>query len=468
MQSRGAYVQLGWLPLTLVLSACGPSEHSTLAEKLAELRASCVVLVLDAAPASHLSSYGYARVTTPSIDGLAAEGILFERAYSQTASTLTSVPSYLSGLYPQTLALSGSHRSGGGARMLPERFAAGGFQTAGFSENPIMTGAIAAESRFEHFVTISPVSRDAEGRARESYALIDAATDWIHAHARERFFVYVHLFRPHSPYLPPTPLAVRFRPPSYTGSVGVDTGSLTAIDGGKRRIDEEDLGYIVSQYDANLFFADQLFGQVLSALAAAGTLDRTLVVVTADHGEGFGEHRRFLHNSTLYNEMIHVPLILRLPPGLHVEPARISTPVGLVDLVPTLVDLFSLPGSPDVPFDGRSLRLLLERVAPSWEERVIFSQTFTRVAVIDRAFKLITDPAHPDVPEELYRIDEDPAERRNLLATHSVPPRVTELREELVRFLTGGVTDQSVEAAAGRLSQSVQEQLRALGYIDTP
>src|SRR5262245_51844269 len=376
--ARAPYVVLALL--ALVGSGC----HSTPPEALARMRASCILVVLDAASATHFGTYGYARATTPVIDALAAEGIVFEQARSQGVSTIISVPSFFSGLYPQTITRRRAADAGYHPWFVAQAFQAAGFRTAAFSESPFVSADFATNVGFEHFV-----ERPASDGSR---ALVGDALDWLAAHRSDRFFLYLHLVRPHNPYIPPEDIARRFRPASYQGSLVPDTNTLLAIDQGLRPLGPGDLDFLVSQYDANLFYGDSLVGELRRQLADQGLLARTAVVVTADHGEAFGQHTRFLHNSTLYEEMLHVPLIFRLPPRAGIPPRRIATPVALLDLFPTLAELFSL-GAPPGGFEGTSLVPLMEHPEAPWPARLTFAQSASLVAAFDADWKYIVRPA---------------------------------------------------------------------------
>jgi arylsulfatase len=438
----------------LLACACGSPPAADLADRLASAKASCVLIVLDAARASHLGVYGYARDTTPHLDHLAEEGIVFERVVSPAPSTLLSVPAYLTGLRPHTLALRRGSAAGR-ARSVSEAFAAAGFRTALFAGNPVLRIALADPSIFEHVRIVPP---DPRGRS-DSQALIEEALAWVETHLGERFFLYVHLLPPHSPYLPTGDAANLFVP--ERSDLVPDTPTLEAIDRGERAVDADDVAYIEARYDANLRHADAAMGELLAGLEELGALDRALVVVTSDHGESFGRHGRFLHNSTLYNGMLRVPLVFRFPPALGVTPRRVAERVALLDLAPTLIDLFALdPGRETL--EGRSLRPSLEHGAPR-ESRLVVAQGVDAVAGFEGEFKLILRASEDAVEQELYRLSDDPREQRDL--ARAQPERAEALRTKLVGFLDGSIDPGSLEDAARALSEEERRQLQAIGYL---
>jgi arylsulfatase A-like enzyme len=446
-------------------------------DTVSRIRANCVVVLLDAAAAGHFGIYGYRRGTTPNIDALAADGVVFERAYSQASSTSISVPSFFSGFYSHTIARRYAKDLADRPTYLAETFRAAGFRTAGFSESPFVRGAGAAvpvslgpgrtlprdafatNQGFDDFVERKP----AEG----SQALVADALAWLRANHQSRFYVYVHLLRPHNPYQPPDEIAQRFRPASYRGTLVPDTDTLSAIDVGAHRLGPGDLDFVVSQYDANLSYGDQLVGELARGLDDLGVLDRTVIVVMADHGEAFGQHGRFLHNTTLYEEMIRVPFIFRLPPGVAIRARRVSQPVALIDLFPTLADLFSLPAGKSIAVDGVSLVPEMEHPETPSPHRLIFTQAGNLVAVTDGSFKyvvaLAARPEEPPPREELYFLPEDPGEHRDVSARHENTTRA--MRAAVMSAVDIRIPQQSLEATLRALDDEKQRELRALGYV---
>jgi arylsulfatase A-like enzyme len=431
----------------------------TLRASLVEMEASCVVIVIDAAAAGHVHAYGYERETTPRLDLLAASGVLFERVYSQAPSTILSVPSYLTGLQPHTIAVRHEQGRARSLAYLPQAFAAAGFRTAGFSQNLNVGLSIPGPRVFRHYSGFVP-GREVP-KPPTGGQLIRRAMRWIDAAPDERFFLYLHFLPPHTPYKPPAPHRLFLEAP-YEGTLFPDGAGMKEVDQKLVETTPEDVAFIVSQYDANLHFADFLVGRVIDELAERGLLDRSVVVVISDHGEAFGQHGRFLHNSTLYDEMIRVPLVFRLPPGSGVSGKRIRQPVALVDLAATLEDLFGLGGWLAEHSDGRSFVPALESSTEA-PPRAIFSQNRDQVAVVQDGLKLIVSGPSDARFEELYDLSADPGERENLAA--ALPEKVSELRELVSGLRDGRVEHLGLEAMAGSLPKEAARQLEALGYL---
>ena len=472
------------LLLTVALvSSCSRSGTESIADAFARARANCLVIVLDATAAGHVGAYGYKGGTTPTIDAMARDGVLFARAYSAGSSTVVSVPTLVFGSYPQTIAHRAyrDHAGGGGSYRthfglahamvawrngeaevpphLVRAFRDSGFRTGGFTENPLASGALLLGDGFEHFVENKEPPSD-----RTTEETVAAILEWLGGNRDARFFAYLHVLRPHNPYTPPADIAERFRPASYQGTLIPDTPTMRAIHRGKRRLRPGDLEFIVSQYDANLFYADQLVTRILQRLADLDLADRTLVVVTADHGEGFGQHGRFLHGSALYEEMIRIPLVMRFPRGVGVKGLRVDVPVSLVDLFPTFVELFGLRLAKPLVADGTSLVPLVRNPGAPWPRTTLFAQADTSVAAIEREFKYIVRLDQHEHQEQLFFVRGDSGERTDLSSISA--PKIARMREAVAAFLGGPVIDQSIGAVVGPLDEERRRQLHALGYLD--
>ena len=456
MDIRTAVV--AWIGIAALSGGCDRTAP-TLAERARDLGGSCVVIVIDAAAAGHLPTYGYDRDTTPNLDRLAGSSFVFDRAYSQAPMTVMSVPSYLTSLSPHSIALRREAKTASTLVYLPQAFAAAGFRTAGFTENPVVSMSFPGHEAFELWGGRLGGRRGAELTSPD---LVERALAWVDDAGEDRFFLYLHLLPPHAPYLPPEE-HVRFRPPDYTGSLVPTTSVVGAIDRGRREATPEDVAFLVSQYDANLHYADAMIARLLDGLASRERLDDAVVVVTSDHGEAFGQHGRFGHTSTLYDEMLRVPLVVRLPEALGVEPRRIEERVPLLDLAPTLAELFGLGDALGAQAEGRSWLPVFESTDATHPERLVFAQRNRQVAAIRGDYKIILTDEDGELRQEIYRLSDDPGERENLAGSPDVP--LAELRAAVIGFLDGRVEQIGLEATAATLSAETRLQLEALGYL---
>jgi hypothetical protein len=297
-----------------------------------------VLISMDTLRADHLGCYGYSRPTSPVIDTrLAAEGTLFEHAYSAFPTThgshmtvLTALPPCVHGIGVFRDALAGD------VRTLAEVARAAGYETAAFTEDGVLNVRFGFWRGFGTYVENTGASVDGTtGRADRTFP---DALAWIRRHAGAPWLAFVHTYQVHRPYRSPA---------GYVERVAPDHGD----DQGAR---------FAAAYDGALRYGDELLGAFLDGLRSAGVLDQTLIVLFSDHGEQFGERGLFAHSNSLYDELLRVPLIMRAP-GLVPAGRRIEAPVGLIDVMPTMLDLLGLPAVEGVR--GRSLAPLLEERA---------------------------------------------------------------------------------------------------------
>jgi arylsulfatase A-like enzyme len=448
------------LPLLALASACereAPAAAHARPAPLPPSELNVVFVVLDAAAARYFGSYGNELPVTPAIDAFAKTATRFERAYAQAAWTLPSVGSIMTGRYPpmrsEDLRVVETETL---ARVLQRE----GLHTAAFSENPYVTREFGLATGFDEFHEYFPyevLRRSADRFARRDSAhSVDEALAWLTQHQGERVFLYLHLLPPHAPYDAPPPFGGRFDP-DYTGSLHGRPDTLARLNEEATPLDPRDLAHLRFEYQENLAYADHQAGRLLDGLAALGLLDRSLVIVAADHGEAFREHGVLLHNSTVYEEMIHVPLLLRVPSETR-WPDRFDGVVELRAIFPTICEALDLSSCPAAlaPSLFERMRTADERpgLARSWAR----GKQGTFAALILQQYKLIVQ-GHSTEPVALFDLASDPGETQDLRAAH--PERVREgriwLRDEALEFFVGEETP---------VAPDTRERLRALGYTE--
>lgn len=467
----------------LLLSVAGGSESRSAfsAEELppansesatACARCNIVLVVLDAARADHASLYGYRRPTTPNLERIAKDSIVFDQAYSEASYTVPSLASLFTGLPP---AVHGVHTFATplAARFetLAETLHAQGYRTAGFTENPLVTEDHGFAQGFDEYSMVgAEIGSGAEKdyTAGDSRAHIRDALAWA---SRDRapkhpFFLYVHLLRPHSPYWALPEHAGRFST-SEGASVGGGSPELAAFQFGKAMPSENDLAHLMALYDENFLSADALVGSLVDGLENASLLDRTVVVIVGDHGEEFAEHGKLLHGVHVFEESIHVPLLIRFPETMKLGGKRVEAPVQLADVAPTLLGALNVPVSS--PLDVAGTNLLPHLVDASLEARPVVSQAnplFGAKLYRARKLKLIeTAPPGPVPPElALYDLDTDPGERVDLAASHTETVRA--MREDLHELLKRRIGVAREATREVPLSEDRLKKLRSLGYVE--
>jgi arylsulfatase A-like enzyme len=361
-----------------------------------------VLLTVDALRADHLGAYGYRRPVSPEIDALARRATLFERAYAQETKTKGSIPSLFASRYPSDIHWGGARYLplGDGEVMLAEHLAKAGYHTAAFVTHTYFLSNYRLNRGFAHYDT-ALVSTDPEvafGRP-SSNLLADRVIDYLGKVPKGRpFFLWAHFFDPHHRYL------------LHPG--------FSKFGSGPR-----------GRYDGEVAFTDHHIGRVLRSLARHPEADRIAVLLTADHGEAFGEHGHYFHGTTLYEEEIRVPMLLSVS-GMGSR--RVRTPVSLLDVAPTLFELAGLPRDPR--HRGRSLlgaargeRLPME---PVFAEILPENSLRTQIAVVKGDWKLIYDEVSGVL--RLFHLLEDPRERNN--RRRQEPLVLQELSSDLLRW----------------------------------
>ena len=421
--------RLGFWCLICVSLLCVPGCWSSAGPQKPNL----LLITLDTTRADRIGAYGYAKARTPILDQLAAEGVLFERAYSPAPLTLPVHASLMTGLYPPE---HGLRTNGLGSlptdrTTLSEILSNAGYETGAFVASFVLDGKFGLNQGFSEYddnlVGAAP-TQDAIHRFRDGKLVVDSALAWLQKPRTKPFFCWVHLYDPHSPY---------------------DAHS-----------EQFNKAFDDSPYDGEIAYTDALVGRLLDFLKQH---PNTLVVLVGDHGESLGEHDEIQHGYTLYNATQQVPLIIRgingrgengTPPG-----TRLAAPVSLVDAFPTMLELLQLPVPKGI--SGRSFAGALQGLP--LEPRLCYGTTDDpflqngwsplRSVTTDRYRYIRT--AKP----ELYDLNADPNDLTNLAAE----------QPELMRELEGQLADLESsmtlgEAAEVQLSNAEQKALASLGY----
>jgi arylsulfatase A-like enzyme len=411
-------------------------------------RPNVVLISLDTLRADYVGAYGSGLETTPNLDRLAEEGVLFENAVAPYPSTTASHMSLLTGTYPDVHDVLGPTRVlSKELATLAEILSGHGYQTAAVTED----GMISARSGFargfgfyREFKHWDPATTDGHVRA-----VVTEALAWLDRHPGERFFLFVHTYQVHGPYAPPDEFRV----------FAVDVEASAANDAEIRRKMERER----AAYAGEVLYTDHEIGRFLSGLADRGLADETIVVVTSDHGEALGEHGAFGHGWFLIEEVLSVPLLLRAPDAIP-EGLRVSSPVSLVDVSPTILELVGLPSPKDA--QGVSLvPLIADPEAAAYHDRVVYSQRGRGAATSfgmrrgDRKW-LFRDEKEPEV----FDLEADPGEVRPL----ADDALLGEGRRFLDEFLERNRAARSrlAASASAPLDEETLEKLRRLGYVD--
>jgi len=390
-----------------------------------------LVVTLDTTRADRLGCYGFAGVQTPNIDALARDGVLFEQAAATVPLTFPSHSSIFTGLVPPR---HGVRDNGGffldGAHVtLAERLREAGYATGAFVAAWVLESKWGLGQGFDEYsdrfqlskykvLSLGTVQKPGEEVAADAVRWIDQVKD-------RKFFAWVHLYDPHTPYDPPEPFASRHPRRPYLGEIE---------------------------------YTDFVVGKLFDALRERGLWERTLVVLTADHGESLGDHGESTHAYFIYGATTRVPLVVRTPWNVR---GRVAAQVSSVDIMPTVLDLVGL--APQAGIDGRSLAgAMLDPAAPM--ESVAYSETyFTRYHFGWQHLRGLRDNRYSfiDAPEpELYDLAADPGETRNVYKANSARAEPLRLRLDALSRSPAGA---AIERRA--LDPDTLQRLAALGYV---
>ena len=395
-----------------------------------------LLITIDTLRADRLGAYGSTTVPTPNMDRLAREGAIALHTSAQVPLTRPSHVSLMTGLYPAEHGIRDnvSPPLAKNVPVLAEILQQRGFRTAGFVSSIVLSRQSGLARGFADYADRFEIGED-DARflntiQKRGDVTVSEATAWLARPGPERRFAWVHLYDPHDPYEPPEPYASRF------------AGRL---------------------YDGEVAWSDELVGRLDAALASAGLRDDTLLIVTADHGEGLEEHGEAVHGFFVYETTLHVPLIAR-GPGI-VPGTRIGAVTRTVDILPTVLDLLGL-GDATPHVAGRSLRKSFG--GATLDEEPAFAESLVPLihygwsdlrAVRDGRWKYILAPR-----PELYDLSRDPGERENLVDRD--PQRARAFRAGIEqRLRQEEATAHEAGAAAASVPPDVLEKLGALGYV---
>ena len=390
-----------------------------------------VLISIDTCRADYLSCYGYPSKTTPNIDKLTEEGVLFSNVITPIPTTLPAHSSMLTGTIPPYHGVRDNmdYRLGQSNVTLAEILKEAGFATAA------VIGAFVLDSRFQldqgfesYNDTFDGAIENEQISQRRGEEVNRFAIEWLDQHGNEDFFLFLHYYDPHDKYLPPEPFASEFAENLYAGEIA---------------------------------YTDFCFGQVIKKLKELALYDSTLIIITGDHGEMLGEHDERDHGYFIYQSAIKVPLIFKLP-GQNTS-QKVNSIVGLVDIVPTVCSLLGVELASDV--HGVDLSGSFGRGRLPDDQRYLYCESLTPtrfeasalLGVVTERFKYI-QTARP----ELYDLTTDPGEISNLIKTQSQQVRI--LKSHLKQILTRSVSKDSSDSKL-ELDGQTLERLKGLGYV---
>jgi arylsulfatase A-like enzyme len=467
-----------------------------------------ILIQADTLRRDHLSFYGHSRETAPVLTRMANEGVRFNHAISNGSWTKVSTPSIMTSLYPSTHGIKLlSDRLPSAATTLAEAYRAAGYATMSLSSVPFTGQYTNLHQGFEvlhEAASLSVAGTALSAKTGREY--VDRLLAWLDDHREAPFFVYLHVFDPHSPYEPYAPYNTKWSEPARmeehrrhaTEVVKVIEDPFfrglrlpTRAEVVKAGFDpdkyiEQELNW----YDGSIRGMDAEMGRLFDHLKRLGLDEHTLVVLTSDHGTEFHDHGRIFHGHTVYGELINIPLVMRWPARIPAGRA-IDDLVQSIDIMPTMLDLTGLAHPQGL--QGQSLQPFLAPAPagaasapasaggswPGWTSRPTISERVPNmptprpdnnresVAIIDGTWKLIHNTARPpDLPEfELFDYAKDPLNKQNVAADH--PEVVARLSKAIAgwrQMATAARLKPDAESTKGLSAEELQ-RLRSLGYV---
>jgi len=459
-----------WVSPLLIRKQAKPAE--------AEQPLNIILISIDTMRADHLGCYGYGRPTTPNIDELSRDSALFLNTLSPAPFTLPAHMSMLTGLVPTNHQVLYVYQSLDPAvTTLADVLRASGYLTAAYTDGALVSARYGFSKGFESFHEESLgyfIPNSAE-------LLYKKASSWINKNQALQFFLFLHTYQPHDPYKSPPPLGQIF--------LGKDdiwkSADLNEILGrGHPHLFQElkpsERENLMALYDGDIRYADEsLIKPLIGELKRLNLYETTMIVLTSDHGEEFFEHGGWAHSLTLYNEEIKVPLIIKYPHSKN-RGKRVTQYRGLIDIMPTILEEAGL-GASGLKLDGRSVSGILkkrekeERAYMSFRgDSIVNGALPKRVGIIRSPYKFILNEKYPTQAfeyfspppphlelQELYNLNLDPLEKRNL--ANQEKNLTQAMMREAEAYLTGKKAQAKSRNIA--LDKSFEEKLRALGYL---
>ncbi len=440
-----------------------PPTHSAAEIALADparsaLRGMNVVLViLDSAAARFFGALGGPKQATPEFDRLATEGILFENAFTPAVYTFPAVSSLFTSLAPDehgNVDPWTGHLSRA-PLVVAEAAASRGVHTAAFVASPMLGPDRGFDRGFAEFHPIYTSHDD----PTEAEAFRPPLDRFLAASSGRRFFAWLHFREPHFPYDPKPPFDTLFGSGPVPKEMRAEPDLLEAIEHGRRRVPGE-IDHLRRLYQGNLAYVDRELGWLRQRLETVGLLEKTVLIVTADHGEAFWEHGHIGHNVQVYDEQARIPLLIRLPRDAGLAGRRVSSLVDLADLAPTIVDALGFWREARPAFEGMSLLSVAAGArGRSWVVTRDGAEAPRYALRADRSTCILNTFDHS---MELFDRAADPQETRNLAADE---PIATDVCRQALRAWILDRRLRGTAPVAQPMSAEDRERLRALGYV---
>jgi arylsulfatase A-like enzyme len=438
-----------------------------------------VILVsIDTLRADHLGCYGYQKNTSPNLDMLAADSILFERCYSHSPLTLPSHMSMLTSLYPVSHQLY-DNTSEAGLELDPTIITLADLIRENNYFTRAITGGAWVSAIFGFAKGFDLYMENTRNVDDNPEHLFKQTKNWIQRYKSQNFFLFLHTYEVHGPFTPPSPYNTLFTAEDALWK-GVDPYKIISQEEGqKTELSDKERENLIALYDGEIRYTDEAFIKPLVLLLKELNLyDKTMIIVTSDHGEEFYEHQGWLHFDTLYEEVLHVPLIIKLP-GSNYRGNRISNISREIDIGPTILDVLGINFS-GVPFEGRSLIGLIKKrekesrlsigykFYPQYNNNHQYVFLLQRISGHKDMSKIILNENIPKNSDsafdiEFFHLDQDPLEKHNLANIQRI--QTQRFMENIRQYYTEAKSAKDRSYKSGKIDKELRKRLKALGYI---
>jgi arylsulfatase A-like enzyme len=411
-----------------------------------------LLISIDSLRPDFLTCYNSDLDTTPHLARFASESTLFTDVLSHAASTAISHKSLFYSLYPSVHKTSRKTVPDEDVVSPFEALQQNGFLTAGFIGGGQLNTKFGFGKGFDEYVVLPPLKEGSQVETLQSESL-----RWLGEHHDEKFFLFLHTYEPHCPYVPPDEYANKYAG-WYQGDIDpADKCGSTYYN--ELEMTSDDYQFVRDLYAAEVAYVDSFLGRLFEELKRLELYDETLIVFTSDHGESLGE-RNYIGHNRLYNQQLRVPLIVKLP---GTEPSRVDAPLESIDVMPTI--LAAVGVAPPYPFQGQNLIPLMEGNVPPGGERFRVARQGKTISVHRGPWHLLFSQSEDEA--ELYDLRSDPEELENLASEN--PEVMEDLKKDYARLMQDS-KDLSAkfvlrDGGRPRLDKKTREQLKALGYV---
>jgi len=438
-----------------------------------------LLVSIDTLRADHLGCYGYPRETSPNMDKLAHDAVVFKNTYSTTSWTLPSHVALFTSLNtPKHKVINMLHKLDDSLPTTADILRNNSYFCAAFTGGGFLRSGYGFAKGFDSFFQIMK-RNNRSARIDEAESLSRRTTAWLDKNHDKKFFLFLHTYQPHMPY----------ENKSETGKIFLEKNSrwekvrekdLLTKSKYQTRLSDKDRNNVIALYDGEIRYTDEYFVKpLLEKLRELSIYDNTLIIITSDHGEEFYDHKNWLHGSTLYNELIKIPLIIKFPDSLY-KSTVVENTARIIDITPTVLEEAKVDQS-SFDFDGKSLLPILQ--GNEKEDRVYYADLiFRRIkdqspkmfATNKNGLKIIqsnkmkssytknmtSDLLGKNI--ELYDIKKDPDEQKNIAGRDNYKKICLELIERIKKYYQKGT---GPEAKSIKMDEELSEALKALGYI---